>query len=380
MTRTAEIVIIGGGVNGVGSAYYLAKRGLRRIVLLEKKYLGHGATGRCGGGIRQQWGLDQNIVLVRDSVRMFENLSAELGFNIFFRQGGYLMLISDDGEYELISSTIPRQNALGVATELLDPAGIASLVPGLNLDTVIAGAYCPTDGTAYPYAVLWGYARAARRLGVDIQLGTAVQHVTHRSGSYEITTTNETWHAPRLLNVAGAATREIAAWLGVDIPTRPFRHEIAVTEPLKPCLDPMVISIREGYYFSQSMRGEIVGGIGHPGESSSDSVQATPEFLFRYARALTRALPGLSRARIIRQWAGLYDVSPDNMPILGRVDGLDGYYHACGFSGHGFMISPVVCSLMSELIINGITPARLGGLGLNRFSGPAPPRDPYVVG
>jgi sarcosine oxidase subunit beta len=380
MIRTADIVIIGGGVNGVGTAYYLARRGMKRIVLLEKNYLGHGATGRCGGGIRQQWGLDQNIILVRDSVRMFKNLSAELGFNIFFRQGGYLMLISDDQEYKLISTTIPRQNELGVPTELLEPGEIAGLVPGLNLDSVIAGAFCATDGTAYPYAVLWGYAGAARRLGVDIRLATTVQHISSAGGRFEITTTDGTWHTPRVLNVAGAATRHIAIWLGVDIPTRPFRHEIAVTEPLKPCLDPMVISIKEGYYFSQSLRGEIVGGIGDPGEPPSDSVLASPDFLLRYARALRQAMPALGRARIIRQWAGSYDVSPDDMPILGGVAGLDGYYHACGFSGHGFMISPVVSSLMSELITTGTTSGRLDKLGLDRFDGPAPPRDPYVVG
>ncbi|NIM19201.1 MAG: FAD-dependent oxidoreductase [Candidatus Latescibacteria bacterium] len=381
MNRTADMVIIGGGVNGVACAYYLARRGMKNIVLFEKGYLGYGATGRCGGGIRQQWGMDENIILARDSVRMFEKLSHELGFNIFFRQGGYLILISDERDYDLISKTIPRQNELGVPAELLEPKDIASLVPGLNLKTIIAGAYCPTDGTAYPYAVLWGYAEAAKRRGVDIRLHTEVLIISRKSGgTYEVTTTNGTVHTPRILNVAGAATRNTASMLGIVIPTKPYRHEIAVSEPLKSFLDPMVISIRKGFYFSQSLRGEIVGGIGDPDEPSSSSTASSPEFLFRYAEALRKTFPALGKVRIIRQWAGLYDVSPDARPIIGTVDGVDGYYHACGFSGHGFMLSPVVAKLLSELITTGKTSIPIDSLNLKRFSEPGLTRDPYVVG
>ena len=124
-TRSADIIIVGGGVNGVASAYNLVKRGMPRVVVLEKSYPGAGATGRCGGGIRQQWGLEENVVLARESVRIFENLSAELEFNIFFRQGGYLMLIYDEREYSVVEKTIPLHNSLGVPTRFLDRQAIA---------------------------------------------------------------------------------------------------------------------------------------------------------------------------------------------------------------------------------------------------------------
>jgi sarcosine oxidase subunit beta len=379
--RTADTIIIGGGVNGVATAYNLAKRGMTDVVVLEKSYPGCGATGRCGGGIRQQWGLEQNIVLARESVRIFEKLSAELRFNIFFRQGGYLMLVYDEREHELVKNTIPLHNSLGVPTRFLDRKDIAEFVPGLNTDGVIGGAYCPTDGTAYPYAVLWGYAEAARRLGARIYNYAEAKTVARLSdGVFQVDTDGATFQSPRLVNVAGAKTRDIAAQLGVEIPTRPFRHEIAVTEPLMSFLEPMVISPKKGFYFSQSMRGEVVGGISGDDEPSSFTTVSSPEFLFKYAAALREVFPGLGTARIIRQWAGSYDMSPDHRPIVGGVDGVDGYYHACGFSGHGFMLSPIVSQLLSELITTGSTSLPIEDLRLDRFDAGRLTHDPYVVG
>jgi sarcosine oxidase subunit beta len=379
--RTADIVIVGGGVNGVATAYNLAKRGLTNVVVLEKSYPGSGASGRCGGGIRQQWGLKENVILARESVRIFENLSAELGFNIFFRQGGYLMLVYDEREYNLVNETIPMHNSLGVPTRYLSQEEIAEFVPGLNLDGVIGGAYCPTDGTAYPYAVLWGYAEAARRLGAEIFNHAEVKRVTRLDGgAFEVETKGHVFQTPMLLNVAGARTRDIAKMLGIEIPTQPFRHEIAVTEPLMAFLEPMVISPKKGFYFSQSMRGEIVGGISGDDESSSYTTKSSPQFLFKYAAALREVFPSLGSARIIRQWAGSYDMSPDHRPIVGGVDGVDGYYHACGFSGHGFMLSPIVSQLLAELITTGETSLPIDDLNLNRFESGDLTHDPYVVG
>jgi sarcosine oxidase subunit beta len=381
MTRAADVVIVGGGVNGLACGYQLAKHGVKNVVVLEKGYLGVGATGRCGAGIRQQWGLEENIVLARESVRIFERLSDELGFNTFFRQGGYLMLVTNEHEHDLVRKTIPLQNRLGVPTRFLTPAEIGDFVPGISLDGVIGAAYCPTDGTADPYAVLWGYAEAARRHGVDIRVKTEVVQVArHSSGDFEVVTPKETFNTRCIVNVAGARTRDIAKFLGIDIPTEPHRHEIAVTESLKAFLEPMIISITKGFYFSQAMRGEIVGGIGDDHEEPTYSSASTPDFLFRYAAALRETFPSLGNVRIIRQWAGLYDVSPDARPILGAVDGVDGYYHACGFSGHGFMLSPMVAKLITELITTGDTSIPIDSLNLRRFMGNELVRDPYVVG
>ena len=142
----------------------------------------------------------------------------------------------------------------------------------------------------------------------------------------------------------------------------------------------MIISIKKGFYFSQAMRGEIVGGIGDDHDTPTYDQGSTPEFLFRYAEALRSIFPALGRIRLIRQWAGSYDVSPDARPIVGTVDGHDGYYHACGFSGHGFMLSPIVSQLLAELITTGSTSIPIDGLNLKRFSEGTVTKDPYVVG
>lgn len=380
-SRTADIIIVGGGVNGVATGYNLIKRGMNRVVVLERSYPGAGATGRCGGGIRQQWGLEENVILARESVRIFENLSAELGFNVFFRQGGYLMLVYDEREHEVVEKTIPMHNSLGVPTRYLDRREIADCVPGLNLDGVLGAAFCPTDGTAYPYAVLWGYAEAARRLGAEIYNFAEAKRITRLpDGVFRVETDDVVFEAPRLLNVAGARARDIAKMLGIHVPTTPYRHEIAVTEPLKAFLEPMVISPKKGFYFSQSMRGEVVGGVGGDEEPCSYSTQSSPEFLFKYAEALREVFPSLGSARIIRQWAGSYDMSPDHRPIVGGVSGVDGYYHACGFSGHGFMLSPIVSKLLAELITTGSTSLPIDNLRLERFDAGELTHDPYVVG
>jgi sarcosine oxidase subunit beta len=379
--KSAGTIIIGGGVNGLGTAYSLAKRGMKGVVVLEKGYIGAGDTGRCGAGIRQQWGLEENIVLARESVRIYERLSQELGFNIFFRQGGYLTLIFDEREHEVVSKTVPLQNRLGVPTRAISPDDIARLVPGINLEGVRGGAFCPTDGVAYPYAVLWGYAEAARRLGAEIRVHTTVTGLKRRDdGTYDIVTDKDTYNTPIVVNVAGARSKDIASMLGIAVPTTPVRHEIAVTESLKPFLEPMIISPSKGFYFSQALRGEIVGGIGDPAEPSSYSTRSSPDFLFRYASALRDTLPALGKVRIVRQWAGLYDMSPDARPILGTVEGYKGYYHACGFSGHGFMLSPIVTKLLGELITTGKTSLPIEALNLARFAKGSLMKDPYGVG
>jgi sarcosine oxidase subunit beta len=381
VTLKRGIVIVGAGVNGLATAYNLARRGVKSIIVLEKGYIGCGDTGRCGAGIRQQWGLEENIVLARESLKIYEKLSGELGFNVFFRQGGYLVLVFDEEERELVSRTIPLQNKLGVPTRFLSAPEVVKLVPGINTEGLLGAAFCPTDGMAYPYAVLWGYAEAARRLGVEIKVHTLVTGIARRNDwTYDVVTAKDTYNAPVVVNVAGARSREIGAMIGIEIPTEPVRHEIAVTESLKPFLGPMIISPKKGFYFSQSLRGEIVGGIGDPNEPSSYNTRSSPDFLFRYASALREILPPLGKARIIRQWAGHYDMSPDHRPIIGCVEGHKGYYHACGFSGHGFMLAPISARLLAELITAGKTSLPIDALGLARFAKGETAKDPYVVG
>ncbi len=383
---TADAVIIGGGINGLTTAYELARLGLKNIVVIEKEYIGSGSTGRCGGGIRQQWTTEENIRLAQESVRMYEGMSAELGYQVFFRQGGYLMVTETENDLPALRSAVELQNRCNVPTEFLQPEECLNIVPDLDISKLKGATFCPKDGTAYPFAVIWGYARACHRLGIKIFIRSQVTGITTDEGSIKsVSTSRGVISTPLLINCAGPWARSLAAKVGVDLPNKQERHEIMVSESLKPFLDPMVISISNGIYFSQSLRGEIVGGIGDDSEPRLDGPEtfdtsSSLRFAIRFAKALLEYYPRASRVRMMRQWGGMYDVTPDHRPILGGVPGLDGYYHICGFSGHGFMLGPVTGRRMAQFITTGRTDEIINNLSLDRFERGDIQTDAFVVG
>ncbi len=383
---TADAVVVGGGINGLAAAYELARRGLGRVVLLERGYLGGGSTGRCGGGIRQQWTTRENVCLARESVLLYEELAGELGYQTFFRQGGYLMVSGREEDREVLRRAVALQRDCGVPSRFLEPDECRRLVPGLEVGGIRAATFCPSDGTAYPFSVTWGYARAARRRGVRVFLRTELRDVRLEGGRVvAVATSRGDIATPVLVNCAGPWARQVAGLVGVELPNRQERHEIMVSESLKPCLGPMVISITSGIYFSQGMRGEIVGGIGDPEEPRwSDprrfATTSGLRFAVRFARELVALWPPARHLRLMRQWAGLYDVTPDHRPILGGAPRRPGYYHICGFSGHGFMLGPVCARKMAAFITDGRPDEIIDSLSLERFDRGDVQPDAFVVG
>ena len=382
----ADAVVVGGGINGLAIAYELARRGLKQVVVVEAGYLGVGATGRCGGGIRQQWTTEANVRLAQESVAIYEDLSAELGYQTFFRQGGYLMLTANPEDRAALQQAVALQNRCNVPSTFLEPAECLRIVPELDVSTVAAATFCPKDGTAYPFSVVWGYARAAARLGVRIHIRTRVTAIRASDGRIQgVDTDRGRIATPILVLAAGSWTKSLAATLGIELPNWQERHEIMVSESLKPCLEPMVISISNGIYFSQSMRGELVGGIGDPDEAhwtdpAEFDVRGQLRFAVRFARALTEVYPPARHLRLMRQWAGIYDMTPDHRPILGGVPGLTGYYHVCGFSGHGFMLAPTAARRLARHITTGEPDEIIASLSLSRFAEGRIETDQFVVG
>ncbi len=382
MKQKADVVIVGGGVNGCALAYQLAQRDVA-VVVVEKKYISSGATGACGAGIRQQWSSRENITLAMDSVRMFEKLSNELGMDIEFRQGGYLIAIHDRKEMSQAEKNVSLQRSLGLTVDIVDTKRMRDIVPILDVTGMqaIGATFCPTDGHANPFKTTFAYAQAARRCGAEIYTHTTVTGIAVKKRRITAVVTDKGRIATStVVNAAGVDSAAIADMVGVRLPITPVRKEIMATERLKPLFDAMVISFKDGIYFSQQPEGHIVGGIPIPEETEGMKTMPTFQFVLHMSRTLIRYAPVLAQVNMLRHWTGFYDVTPDARPILGDVDNLPGFIQCNGFSGHGFMLSPMVTKLLSDFIVDGKKPQILENLNLNRFKGRKIEKELSVVG
>jgi sarcosine oxidase subunit beta len=382
MKNKAEVVIIGGGVNGCSLAYRLAKRGVD-VAVIEKNYLSSGATGACGAGIRQQWSTKENAELSIESVKIFEQLSKELGEGIGLRQGGYLIVIHDEKEMTQAEKNVDMQRSLGLKVDILKPNKINDIVPILDVKGMkaIGATFCPTDGHANPFKTTFAYANAARRNGAEIYTHTEVVDIKLNNKKISKVVTNKgTIQTNTVVNAAGIDSKKIADMLKLKLLLTPFRKEIMATERLKPMFEAMVISFKDGIYFSQQEEGQIVGGIPIPEEKSGYKKMPTFSFIQHMSRTLTRYAPALKHVNMLRHWTGFYDVTPDSRPILGEVKEIKGFIQCNGFSGHGFMISPMVSKILSEYIADGKTPDILESLNIDRFKGKQIEKEMSVVG
>ncbi len=381
MKDRAHVVIVGGGVIGTGIAYNLAKLGIRDVVLVEQKRHSYGSTGRCGGGIRQQWSTEENIKLAKASVELFEGMHEELGVDIGLIQGGYLIPAFTEDEISTYKKNTALQNSIGVPTRWLSNDEIKELVPMLNTEKMMGATFCPTDGHANPFAVTEGYANKAKEMGVDIELFTKVTGIDVVDGAVKrVRTDKGDIETDFVVNAAGPYSPLIGEMAGIDMPNKPYRHEILATERFRHFLDTMIISFHHGLYFSQTARGEIVGGIGNPDEKPGYNLSSSLDFAVRMANAIIEFMPQFKNVNLVRQWAGFYDVTPDAKPILGEVDGVQGFIQANGYSGHGFMLAPIVTQLMAELIVNGQTSMPIDSMNMRRFKNRDMVQEANVVG
>ena len=368
MSEEYDAVIIGGGVNGLGTAYHLGKKGSTDVVVLDKSYLGYGASGRNGGGIRQQWTSEENIKLALESRKMFEKLNEELEEDLEFYQGGYLVLSFDEEEAEEFKENVKRQNRLGVESEFLSPEEAKEIVPELDISEVVAATFNQSDGTIYPFKVIHGYANRVREMGIEVKEHTEVTDiVTDGEEIKKVKTDKGEIKTDTVVNAAGGWSSQVAEMAGAEIPNVPVRHEIMVTEPFERFLEPMVISFKHGIYFSQSEHGNIVGGIGNPDEEPGINQKGSLWFLKTFSDTLLDFIPRFSAVNMIRQWAGLYDTTPDAQPILGPAPEVERFYQVNGFSGHGFMVSPMVDKVTAELVMGEEPSMDIERLKVERF-------------
>ena len=376
----ADVVVIGGGVFGLALAYELGRRGVRDVLVLERAYLNAGASGRNGGGVRAQWSTPTMIRLARRSMEICDRFAVEMGMNVWFRRGGYLFLAPTPDQVRRIERNAALHRREGLRTRVVGPAEALDVVPELDASRFLAASWNPDDGVVFPWPFLWGYAERAAAQGAKVRTFAPVTGFEISAGRVTAVRTGRGRVAcDTVIVAAGAWSKEVAALAGVALPNRPTRHEILVTEPLKPWLGPLVSVLGTGLYFSQSLRGELVGGMGDPAEPEGVVLGSTLRFLARFARAATEVAPVLAAVKVVRQWAGCYDVTPDNNPVLGPA-GYPNFHQLSGFVGHGFMMAPAVAELYADWLAGRGKDEIFARFDIGRFSRGTPPEEDFIIG
>ena len=369
MEKTADAVIIGGGIVGLSIAYYLALKKAGRIVLFEKGQLGEGSTSRCVGGIRTQFSTEINIRFSLESLKVFEQFKEEFGINPEFKRIGYLFLATNDGEMKIFKENVKLQKKFNIPVELLSPDEISARWPYLKMDDILGGTFCPWDGYAGPSEVLSGFTIGAKRAGVKIYEGIEVLGISSAKGKiYGVKTKGEEIFTSLVINAGGPYAASIGEMVGIKIPIKPLRRQIFITAPfhLTDHPIPLTIDFHRGWYFRQEGDGLLLSG---PLDlEPSFNLNIDYEAMAETSENAMYRVPVLEKARIARGWAGLYEISPDHHAILGKVPEAGGFILANGFSGHGFQHSPAVGKVIAESIVDGkAATICISSLSIERF-------------
>jgi sarcosine oxidase, subunit beta len=367
-----EVVIIGGGAHGLACAYYLAtQHGITDVAVLEKSYIGSGGSGRNTAIVRSNYLTPEGVRFYNESLKLYNGMSRELGFNVMFSRRGHITLMHSDAGVRTARRRAEVNQLEGVDSRLVWPDEIARLCPGLDVSDqprypVLAGLYHPPGGIIRHDAVVWAYAHQADARGVDIHQGTEATGIEVHDGEVTAVVTDRgRVHTRKVLNATAGWGSTVAAMAGVELPVTTFPLQACVTEPLKPFLDTVVVSGSLHIYVSQSDRGELVMG-GAVDPFASYSMRSSLSFLEGNAGHLLELFPFLSKVRVLRQWSGLCDMTPDYSPVMGETP-VKGFYLDVGWGTYGFKASPICGKTMAETIANGRPPELIEPFRLSRF-------------
>jgi len=365
-----DVVIIGGGGHGLATAYYLAKNhGITNVAVLEKGYIGGGNSGRNTQVVRSNYFYPESSDFYDRSLQLYEGLTRELNFNLMLSQRGILSLAHSRHELEGQRRWANAIQMNGVDSEVLTADEIARLEPALNLDThyPVVGGFIQHRGAIVRHdAVVWGLARAASNLGVDIIQGCEVTGFDIVAGKVRGVNTNQGNIASERIGIAVAGhSTQLADMAGFPLPLTSMALQAMVTEPIKPVLNTIVLSAAIHVYISQSDRGEIVIG-GSADVHNSYAQRGTVPPMEANIRATLELFPSFSRLKLLRQWAGIVDISPDTTPILGKTP-IEGLYINCGWGTGGFKAIPAGGETLAHTIANDDPHPLIAAFGLERF-------------
>ena len=370
----ADVLIIGGGIVGLSVAYHLARRGARGIIVLERaSQVGTGSTAKATGGIRHQFSSEINVRLTQLSLPEFEHFEDELGEPIDFVQHGYLFVTAREERADVMRAGLQLQQRLGVPSRWVTPAEAAALFPDLRVDDLVGGTFCARDGSASPYGAVQGYLRRCRDLGVRVLTDQEAIGIEVAGGRVRaVRTPSASFATPVVVNAAGPRAGAVAAMVGLDLPAYPYRRQVFVMAPVGGLSRgvPLTVDLDTEWYMHQDRSGSLyMGGTDKDTRPGLEEVVDWDGF-DAVASAALRRVPRTQEARLVRAYAGIRTLTPDLHAILGAVPGIQGFYCANGFSGHGFMHAPAVGRLLAEEILDGrVTTLDLTPLALTRFAG-----------
>jgi sarcosine oxidase subunit beta len=368
-----DAVIIGGGVHGLATAYYLAaNHGITDVAVLDKGYLGGGASGRNTAIVRSNYLTPEGVAFYDRSLSLYRGLAEELNFNVMFSRRGHLTLAHGDGALRTSRWRAEVNKLSGVDSEVVGPAKLAELAPRLDLSSrarypILGALHHPPGGIIRHDAVVWGYARGADAHGVHLHQDTEVTGIDVAAGRVQgVQTSRGRIATPVVVNATAGWATTVADMAGVAMPITSHPLQAAVTEPVKPFLHPVVVSGTLHVYFSQTDRGELVFG-GSVDPFTSYSTKGSLEFLEGLASHVLELMPSLARLRVLRQWAGVCDMTPDFSPVMG-ITPVEGFYVDVGWGTYGFKAGPAGGEAMAELVATGKPPELIAPFDLARFT------------
>jgi sarcosine oxidase, subunit beta len=364
-----DVVIIGGGSHGLATAYYLRQRGITNVAVLEKNYIGSGAAGRNTTILRSNYKTPEGARFYDASIKLYERLSAELDFNLLFSQCGHLTLAHSDRATFVMANRAEVNRLAGIDSRLIWPDEISRLAPAMTLDgtyPVLAALYHAPGGIIRHDAVVWGFARGVDAGGAELHPYTEVTGIERTNGRVSGVRTNRgNIKTGVVVNCTAGWSTLLCDMVDVRLPITTHILQACVTEPFKPLLDVVIVSSQMHVYVSQTDRGEFLMGA-EIEPWTTYRMQGTLNFLQDVTRHVLELFPQLERARLLRSWAGLCDLSPDYSPILGATE-VEGFHVSAGWGTYGFKAAPIVGSTLAELVDTERTPDLIAPFTLERF-------------